>query len=100
MGLKAHAPSASFIQRGSATLVYDCYRPLVVKSRCVVGIVNIVIIQIFLNWSGRRDSNSRPSAPKADALPGCATPRLFSLYLERGFSSPRQIVEETQTQCR
>ena len=27
------------------------------------------------NWSGRWDSNSRPSAPKADALPGCATPR-------------------------
>ncbi len=27
-------------------------------------------------WSGRRDSNPRPSAPKADALPGCATPRL------------------------
>ena len=26
-------------------------------------------------WSGRRDSNTRPSAPKADALPGCATPR-------------------------
>src|SRR5262249_62193965 len=25
--------------------------------------------------SGRRDSNTRPSAPKADALPGCATPR-------------------------
>src|SRR6185437_12881329 len=24
-------------------------------------------------WSGRRDSNSRPSAPHADALPGCAT---------------------------
>jgi hypothetical protein len=31
-------------------------------------------------WSGRRDSNPRPSAPKADALPDCATPRLlFSL---------------------
>ncbi len=28
------------------------------------------------NWSGRQDSNLRPSAPKADALPGCATPRL------------------------
>ena len=28
------------------------------------------------DWSGRRDSNPRPSAPKADALPGCATPRL------------------------
>src|SRR5439155_11514003 len=26
-------------------------------------------------WSGRSDSNRRPSAPKADALPGCATPR-------------------------
>src|SRR5512140_3407957 len=25
--------------------------------------------------SGREDSNLRPSAPKADALPGCATPR-------------------------
>ncbi len=30
-------------------------------------------------WSGRRDSNPRPSAPKADALPGCATPRLFQI---------------------
>ena len=28
-----------------------------------------------LNWSGRRDSNSRPPAPKAGALPDCATPR-------------------------
>ena len=27
------------------------------------------------NWSGRLDSNQRPSAPKADALPGCATSR-------------------------
>ena len=26
-------------------------------------------------WSGRQDLNLRPSAPKADALPGCATPR-------------------------
>ncbi len=31
----------------------------------------------FGKWSGRRDSNPRPSAPKADALPDCATPRLF-----------------------
>jgi hypothetical protein len=28
-----------------------------------------------VKWSERRDSNSRPSAPKADALPGCATLR-------------------------
>ena len=29
----------------------------------------------WCGWSGRRDSNSRPSVPKTDALPGCATPR-------------------------
>ena len=28
-----------------------------------------------MRWSGRLDSNQRPSAPKADALPSCATPR-------------------------
>ena len=28
-------------------------------------------------WSGREDLNLRPPAPKAGALPGCATPRLF-----------------------
>ncbi len=27
------------------------------------------------DWSGRQDSNLRPSVPKTDALPGCATPR-------------------------
>ena len=27
-------------------------------------------------WSGRLDLNQRPPAPKAGALPGCATPRL------------------------
>src|SRR5438128_11113916 len=27
------------------------------------------------NWSGREDLNLRPPAPKAGALPGCATPR-------------------------
>ena len=27
------------------------------------------------NWSGREDSNLRPPAPKAGALPDCATPR-------------------------
>src|ERR1700743_2125469 len=31
-------------------------------------------------WSGRRDSNTRPSAPKADALPDCATPRSEKAY--------------------
>ena len=32
-------------------------------------------------WSGRQDSNLRPPAPKAGALPGCATPRLKSLRI-------------------
>ena len=31
---------------------------------------------IFLEWSGRQDSNLRPPVPKTGALPGCATPRL------------------------
>src|SRR3569833_863123 len=31
--------------------------------------------KVRAEWSGRQDSNLRPSAPKADALPGCATPR-------------------------
>ena len=31
-------------------------------------------------WSGRRDLNSGPPAPKAGALPGCATPRHEVLY--------------------
>ena len=36
-----------------------------------------------LKWSGRRDSNPRPSAPKADALPDCATPRQHSANQNR-----------------
>ena len=34
-----------------------------------------VELRAHSNWSGWRDSNSRPTAPKAVALPGCATPR-------------------------
>ncbi len=30
-------------------------------------------------WSGQRDLNPRPSAPKADALPDCAMPRRLPL---------------------
>jgi hypothetical protein len=33
-----------------------------------------------IEWSGRRDSNPRPSGPKPDALPDCATPRLLLVY--------------------
>ena len=33
----------------------------------------------FINfkWSGRQDLNLRPSGPKPDALPDCATPRVL-----------------------
>jgi hypothetical protein len=34
-------------------------------------------------WSGRGDSNPRPPAPKAGALPNCATPRAGAGYLSR-----------------
>src|SRR5512136_1474863 len=39
------------------------------------------ISRMCLNqWSGRRDSNSRPPAPHAGTLPGCATPRSAKVY--------------------
>jgi hypothetical protein len=38
----------------------------------------ICVCNYTQNWSGQRDSNPRPSAPKADALPGCAMPRHLS----------------------
>ena len=38
-------------------------------------------------WSEWRDSNPRPSGPKPDALPGCATLRRRRLY---GFEEVNQ----------
>ena len=35
---------------------------------------------MYKKWSGRQDLNLRPSGPKPDALPGCATPRIYLLY--------------------
>ena len=32
-------------------------------------------------WSGREDLNLRLPAPKAGALPGCATPRVCRLFI-------------------
>src|SRR5690606_21590205 len=37
----------------------------------------------FCIWSGRSDSNTRPLAPHASALPGCATPRLCFAFLPK-----------------
>ncbi len=38
------------------------------------GVLPLNYTRIFL-WSGRQDSNLRPSGPKPDALPSCATSR-------------------------
>ena len=43
------------------------------------------------NWSGREDSNLRPPAPKAGALPDCATPRHDSGH-EKGRSCSGQLL--------
>ena len=61
------------------------YGAVAVKSRCVTEIGNIAFVINSLCWSGRRDLNPRPSAPKADALPGCATPRHSSIVTRIGF---------------
>jgi hypothetical protein len=37
------------------------------------------VLRLRLKWSGREDSNLRPPAPEAGALPGCATPRHTNL---------------------
>ena len=42
-------------------------------------------------WSGREDLNLRPPAPKAGALPGCATPRTDGLYINITRNSRLQI---------
>jgi hypothetical protein len=49
-------------------------------------------------WSGRLDSNQRPPAPKAGALPGCATPRhridLILLRFQRSVGPcPKTVAE-------
>src|SRR5690554_7109245 len=42
------------------------------------GIKKPLKTAVFKIWSGRSDSNTRPLAPHASALPGCATPRQHS----------------------
>ena len=45
------------------------------KTRCNGCRAPDYLVSLERRWSGRQDSNLRPSAPKADALPDCATPR-------------------------
>ena len=44
-------------------------------SPSALAVVALVSWALQPNWSGREDSNLRPPAPKAGALPDCATPR-------------------------
>ena len=45
------------------------------------------------NWSGQGDSNSRPSAPKADALPDCAMPRTVPTRGEKPLAARHDMRE-------
>ncbi len=58
--------------------------PCEILSSFVVGLSSFDVTHkqqatnnIFIIWSGREDLNLRPPAPKAGALPDCATPRHF-----------------------
>ena len=46
------------------------------KKELNLVVKNEKTLQIWRVLSGRQDSNLRPSGPKPDALPGCATPRI------------------------
>ena len=47
---------------------------------CIAVFVGLYIFAFLITyqWSGRQDLNLRPSGPKPDALPDCATPRLLN----------------------
>lgn len=43
-------------------------------------VLELELLQVLKIWSEWRDSNPRHSAPKADALPGCATLRIPDMH--------------------
>ena len=57
--------------------------------------LNYVLIHKKNFWSGQRDSNPRPSAPKADALPGCAMPRFDLISIKIGYYTDIYIKSDT-----
>ena len=46
------------------------------------------------DWSGQRDLNPRPSAPKADALPDCAMPRRLYSAMAAVYAAARPTRRE------
>ena len=69
LGGKGEAASAGFLTR-----VWPQWPYHVIVIRPLEYVLKPAESWLFC-WSGRPDSNGRPSAPKADALPDCATPR-------------------------
>src|SRR5580692_10163981 len=47
-------------------------------------------------WSGRADLNRGPPAPKAGALPGCATPRLYCSTDSKPLPKSRKTLASTK----
>ncbi len=58
----------------------NCCPPTPIGYDATVFVLHFVANE---DWSGRRDLNSRLPAPKAGALPGCATPRCWRVLLSR-----------------
>src|SRR5262249_47033014 len=63
----------------------DCDQaPLMGSNRKTSGFVGGWYFQLF-HWSGRGDFNAPPPAPKARALPGCATPPHSTHFILKHF---------------
>ena len=56
-------------------------------------------VTLRYDWSERKDSNLRPLAPHASALPGCATPRKSKSIAELGQSPSRQLNADRAGPC-
>ena len=71
--------SADMISEGAVLLLVNWCK----KNVCSTEEQNVAyekrltkyIVSLLLSWSERQDSNLRPSGPKPDALPTCATLR-------------------------
>jgi hypothetical protein len=57
--------------------------------RSVKRVCDLYVTYRFEKWSGRLDSNQRPPAPKAGALPDCATPRHANSKADSTIAFPR-----------
>ena len=87
---RASPPARRVKSRTSSSRRYEM-RPLRMRTRCEQRVPRTVLPFRWSTymlegkgerWSGRPDLNRRPSAPKADALPGCATSRRKKLRIE------------------